>query len=168
MKKFLITGLLSFILAGSYAQNLKQYTDTAETFSIQYPDTWKQKEEAYGENTIISFELPGTGEQVDHSDAIVALNIQKTDKDITLDALVKPMLDAYKNNKHITLLENKKANGKQTLVFVMKDGKRSMKSKMIVWLHEGMAYMAMYGAPPAKYAALSKQAEAVIKSFTFL
>ena len=170
MKKILFTclALISFIYCD--AQNLQTFTNTDNTFSINYPDTWKVKEDQFGKNKMITFESPKTDENERRGDALLALTTQPLEKGITtLDGVMKTQLGGLKKEMGVsTFLENKRVNGKQILVFNMQGGKKVLKTKMVLWVHKGLMYNMMYAAPTKYYPTYLKEAEAMIESFKFL
>ncbi len=170
MKKTITTLLVLFCFTMSFSQDLKTFTDKESTFTIDYPDTWKAKEDEFGKNRMISFESPKKDEKERRGDAMVALTTQPLEKGVTtLDALMKSQLGSLKKEMGVkTFVENKRVNGKQILVFNMQGGNKVLKTKMVIWVNKGFMYSFMYAAESKNYAAYLKNADAIIDSFKFL
>ena len=170
MKKLL---LLLFALLSSLcsdAQTMKTYTDPGQVFSIDYAEDWKVKEDKFGKSKMVSFEAPKTDEENGKGDAMLALSVQPLDRGIkNIDGVMKTQLGELKKQMGVkTFVENKRVNGRQILVFNMQGGKQVIKTKMILWVHNGMLYNMMYAAPVKHYANYQTVAELMIASFKFL
>ncbi len=170
MKNFLLI-LISFVCINRLqAQELQTFTFDEPAFKIQYPATWKVKQDEFGKNKMITFESPKTDDKERRGDAMLALTVQPLEKGITtLDGLMKTQLGGLKKELGVkTFLENKRENGRQVLVFNMQGGKKVLKTKMLIWINKGLMYNVMYTAPTENYAKYLKEAESMIASFEYL
>ena len=170
MKKIVFACIALLFITKCYAQEQKTFTNSDNTFTVQYADTWKVKEDKFGKNTMIAFESPKTDEREKRADAMLALTVQPLEKGITtLDGVMKTQLGALKKEMGVkTFLENKRVDGKQILVFNMQGGDKVLKTKMVIWVHKGLMYNFMYAAKSIHYENYRKVVEGMMDSFKYL
>lgn len=169
MAKLFFSFLLVMFSVHLFAQTTT-FTDDENTFSIEYPDTWKVKSDKFGKNRMVSFESPKTDEKQRRGDGMLALTYAPLEPGIkTLDDVLKTQLPKMKKELGVSAFQqNKRVNGKQVLLFSMSRGKESVKTKMTLWVLNGQLYTIMYAAAPDKYNTYLKDADAIASSFKAL
>lgn len=168
MKRILIAFIALISFTASYAQDINTFTDEDNTFSVEYPASWKSNADKYGGATSVDFSSPKKNAK-GRPEAITAFRMGPLEKGQTFDAVMKSQLTGLKKELHVSqFTENRKVNGKHILVCSPKIDGTVMKMKMICWEHNKKLCIFTFITAAKTYPAYEQEADAMVSSFKFL
>lgn len=168
MKRILITFIALIGFTVSHAQDINTFTDEDNTFSIEYPASWKSHADKYGGATSVDFSSPKKNAK-GRPEAVTGFRMGPLEKGQTFDAVIKSQLTGLKKELHVSQFsENRKVNGKHVIVCSPKMDGNVMKMKMVFWEHNKQMCIFTFITAAKNYPAYEKEADAMVGSFKFL
>jgi hypothetical protein len=164
-----IATLLTLLLLPGIIPGWLTYTDSAHTFTVNYPKEWTIKPVG----TAIAFLSPKENAQDPFQENVNIILQDLTAQPMTLDQYTdlskKQITGAYGASAIVSLKEKSFAGQKtEELIYNMSYQGHALKVKSLWFIKGKTAYLFTYTAEPAQYGKYEETATAVINSFTFL